>query len=556
MLKSSLITVALLATSEIAFAQPQPPSAGSQLQQIPPAQSPAAAVPDIDVGRSEASADPVGAGPTIRVNSLHVTGNTVFPEAQLIAAAAVPPGSDLTLSQLREAAARISSFYGSRGHFLAQAYLPAQDIRNGAVTINVVEGRYGTTGIRNRANLSDRVANDALSGLDAGDPVTARALERRLLLMSDIPGITVRSALSPGTLVGTSDLTVDLASGPLVTGSVESDNAGNRYTGAYRLGGTLNLNNPAGIGDRASLRLLGSTGGLAYGRAAYQAPFGNATLGLAYTHLRYQLGREFSSLNADGTADILSVFGSYPLVRSRNVNLYALLGADLRLLEDRIGLVAAESDKTSRVLTAGLSGNSHDSLAGGGWNQFAAGFTLGDLHIQNALERAADALAGRREGGFGKFQLSAARLQTVTGPLSLYAAVRGQLAFANLDTSEQMELGGAQAVRAYPEGEAYGDQGYVATVEARLTLVRWAESLPGQLQLITFLDMGEVEFARNPWFAGSNHARRSGIGTGLTWSGPDNLVARVAYARRLGDAVSTSGPDRAGRFLFQLGRLF
>ena len=80
--------------------------------------------------------------------------------------------------------------------------------------------------------------------------------------------------------------------------------------------------------------------------------------------------------------------------------------------------------------------------------------------------------------------------------------------------------------------------------------------LPGQLQLITFLDVGEVEFARNAWFAGSNHARLSGIGAGLTWSGPGDLVVRAAYAHRLGGAVSTSDPDSSGQFLFQIGRLF
>lgn len=564
MLKPGLFTIALLAIPQTAFALAQPapappsqlPGAGRQLQQIPPESIPASSDPALDLVRAEAPGEPETGGATVRVASLHVTGNSLYPEAQLIAAAAVAPGSELTLSQLRDAAARIAAFYHARGHFLAQAYLPAQDIANGAVTVSVIEARYGAIGVRNRTDLSGRVANRALGGLAAGDPVTAEALERRLLLLSDIPGIVVRSTLSPGQGIGTSDLLVDIAPGPLVSGSVEADNAGNRFTGAYRLGGTVNFNNPAGIGDRASLRLLGSTGGLAYGRAAYQAPLGDLTLGVAYTHLRYRLGREFGALDADGTADIFSLFGSYPLARSRDFNLYALAGADLRLLEDRIGLVGSRSNKTSRVLTAGLSGNSHDSIGGGGWNLFSAGLTFGDLHIRDPLERAADALAGRREGNFGKLQAGVARLQTLSGPLSLYGSVRGQLALANLDSSEQMELGGAQAVRAYPEGEAYGDQGYVATVEARLALSRWTGSLPGRLEAIGFLDVGEVEFARDPWFAGTNHARRSGVGAGLNWYGPGRLVVRAAYAHRLGDAVPASGPDRSGRFLFQVGWLF
>lgn len=556
MMKSGLITVALLATSQTAFAQQQPAGAGGQLQQIPQAQLPVRSAPAIDVVRGAGAAAPAETGERIRVDSLRVTGNSIFSEAQLVAAAGLVPGSELNLTELRDMTARVSGYYNSRGYFLAQAYLPAQEIAGGVVTIAVVEGRYGSSGIRNETSLSGRVPRSILGGLESGDPVTAAGLERRLLLLSDIPGVTVRSTLSPGAAVGTSDLLVALTPGQRFTGSTEADNGGNRYTGTYRAGGTINFNNPTGLGDRLSLRLLGSSGGLGYGRAAYQAPVGDATLGIAFTHLRYDLGREFSGLDAGGTADIFSVFGSYPLIRSRRANLYATFGADARWLEDRIGLVSSQSDKTSRALTLGLSGESNDRLGGGGWNAFSVGLSFGRLHIENPLERAADALAGRTEGGYSRLQISAARLQTVTRGLSLYAAVRGQYAFANLDGSERMELGGAHGVRAFPEGEAYGDQGYVATLEGRMMLSRGRGALPGELQLIAFGDTGAVDFSHDTWANGPNHATRSGIGAGLVWTGPDNLVARATYAHALGGAVTTSGPHRSGRFWFQIARPF
>jgi hemolysin activation/secretion protein len=492
----------------------------------------------------------------VRVDSVRVTGNSLFSEAELIAAANVRPGSELSLSELRGAAARIAAFYNVRGYILAQAYLPAQDIKDGIVTIAVVEGRYGKIDLRNTSRLSDGTARGVLSGLDSGDPVANAPLERRLLLLSDIPGVRVKSTLAPGAEIGTSDLIVDIAPGRTVTGSIEADNAGNRYTGAYRLGGTLYFNNPAGIGDQLSLRLLGSTGGLAYGRAAYQLPVGDATVGAAFTHLRYALGREFDVLDADGSADIFSLFGAYPLIRSRRVNLNALVAADYRLLEDRIGLVSSESDKRIRAVTIGLSGDTRDDLGGGGWNVFSAGWTIGRLGLESPAERAVDALTARSQGGYGKLQFSLARLQTLSGPLSFYAAVRGQLAFDNLDSSEKMELGGAYGVRAYPEGEAYGDQGYIATAEARLMLSQWTGTLPGRLQLIAFVDTGEVRFAHDPWFTGSNHASRSAYGAGLVWAGPQGFVARASYARKLGDAPATSAPDRNGRFWFQITKLF
>jgi hemolysin activation/secretion protein len=533
-----------------AFAQPT--NAGGQLQQIPPAplQPPAPPVFQVEPRAAEAETGPPGA--RIRVDVLHVTGQTVFSEEDLIAASGFMPGSELNLAELRAVAARISAYYHAHGYFLAQAYLPQQDVTAGAVTITVIEGRYGEIRLQNESRLADGVARRRLAGLESGDIVASAPLERRLLLLSDIPGVAIRSTLVPGGTVGTSDLLVDVAPGRSVTGSVEADNAGNRYTGPYRGGGTLNINNPAGIGDMLSLRVLASTSGLAYGRVAYQAPIGNLTLAAAYSHIRYDLGREFSSLDAHGTADIVGVYASYPLIRSRDHNLYALAGFEAQWFEDRIDLFDAVSRKRSNVLTLGLAGDSRDAT---GWTNYAIGLTLGDLDIRTPIDRAADALTARSNGGFGKIQFSLARQQTISGPLSLYAGLRGQLAFANLDSSQKMELGGAYAVRAYPEGEAYGDQGYVATLEARLMLDQWLPSFPGELQAIAFIDGGIVEYAHNPWFTGSNRAYRSGAGAGLAWFGPDNLIVRATYAHRLGDPA-TSAPDHDGRFWFQIVKLF
>jgi filamentous hemagglutinin family protein len=329
-----------------------------------------------------------------------------------------------------------------------------------------------------------------------------------------------------------------------VTGLIEADNAGNRYTGEVRAGGTIHFNNPAGRGDLLSLRVLASDGGLAYGRAAYQTPAGGGSLGLAYTHLRYELGREFEDLDADGRADILGVFGSYPLIRSRDLNLKALAGADVKQLEDRIGLVSAVSEKQVRIGSLGFGLDSRDRLGGGGWNDVSAGVAVGDLDIQSAAERAADALGAQSDGGFTKVYASLARLQSLGGPLSLFASVRGQVASDNLDISEKMELGGAYGVRAYPEGEAFGDQGYLATLEGRLLLNRWTRALPGEFQLIGFVDVGEVDFDVDAFAAGSSGAQRSGAGAGLSWSRPNDLLLTASYARKLGDAEATSGPTR------------
>lgn len=560
MLKSTLWVAALAAVSPAALlvsvqaAQAQVPvGAGGQLQQIPPAPLNDRATPDLGFERTAPVVVAATGGPKARVQSLRVSGATLFPEADLIAASGFAPGSELDLSELKTLAARITNYYTSRGYFVAQAYVPEQDVQSGTVTITVVEGRFGAVGVKNESRLSDRVANGILDGLEVGDPVAVAPLERRLLMLSDLPGVRVASTLSPGTAVGTSDLLVDITPGQTITGSVEADNAGNRYTGAYRAGGVVNWNNPTGSGDVLSLRALTSFSGLAYGRASYQAPIGQVTLGVAYAHLEYSLGKEFDSLDASGNADVASVYASYPLIRSRDNNLYLTVGGDVKWFEDKIGIVDAVSYRRAQVVNIGLSGDEHDTLLGGGWSAYSLGYSVGNLDIRGAYERSIDRLTARTDGSYGKVVFSFARLQTIAGPLSLFASARGQIAFDNLDISEKMELGGAYAVRAYPEGEAYGDQGYVATAEARLAL---PQIVPGSLQLFGFVDVGEVDFVKNRYFAGSNHATRSAYGAGLSWAGPYGIAARATYARKLGDADATSAPDKSGRAWFQLSKTF
>ena len=556
MFKPSHIAFALLATAAQA-AHAQVPNAGTQLRQLPQAPALPRIEPEIDIESPAAAGDSVDVGPAIRVTTLRVTGQTAFTEAELVQATGFVPGADLTLAGLRALAARISDHYHASGYFLAQAYLPAQDVQSGSVTIDVIEGRYGAVEVHNAARIADGVPESVLRGLEPGDLIANAPLERRLLLLSDVPGVLVHATLAPGDEVGTSDLIVDLAPGPPISGSLEADNAGSRYTGEYRFGGTINLNNPAGIGDQLSLRLLASDDGLAYGRASYQAPIGAATVGVAYSHLLYSLGREFEALDGSGTADIFSLYASYPLVRSRRANLYALAGADYIMLHDEIGLVSTESNKHVQEGTFGLAADWRDSLGGGGSNVAYLGWTIGSLDIRTPAVRAVDAATARTAGTFNSVQASLARLQSVAGPLSLYGAVRGQYAFDNLDSSEQMQLGGAYGVRAYPEGEAFGDIGYVATAEARFALGGSRDTLPGEFELIAFVDTGEIQYAQDPWFTGSNHATRSGYGVGLNWFGPEGFLVRTAYARRLGTGPATSVPDDGdGHFWFQVVKLF
>jgi hemolysin activation/secretion protein len=306
----------------------------------------------------------------------------------------------------------------------------------------------------------------------------------------------------------------------------------------------------------ATLRMLSSGSGLNYARLSYQAQIGKVQAGVAYSALRYKLKREFAPLDASGKARIASIYGTYPLIRTRSTNLYAQLSFDARRFEDSIGATSTVTNKTGRVLIASMYGDHRDQLGGGGLNSYGLAWSTGEIDLQTPSLRAIDAASAGTNGRYNKLGFTAARLQSMTETVALYAAINGQLAAKNLDVSEKMELGGMYGVRAYPEGEAYADQGYVLNLEARVALPRFANGMPGQTQLIGFIDHGSVTTSKNAWTAGDNRRTLSGAGVGLTWSDNKDFIVKAYYARKLGNEKALSAPDSAGRFWIQAVKYF
>jgi hemolysin activation/secretion protein len=541
-----------------AVAAQNPPSAGSLNQRIereriePAAES----APSLRIEQGARASTPAADQQMILITNLRITGAQIYPQAQLVALAGFSAERELTLSELHAMAARITDHYRSNGYLLAQAYLPAQEISNGEVSIAVLEGEYGEISLRNQSKLADGVVNGLIEGLYHGDTIALAPLESRLLLLSDIPGVNVRSTLVPGASVGAADLIVDVVPGERFRGGVTADSLGDRYTGEPRLGGTFNVNNPAGYGDLLSVRTLHSNAGLHYGRVAYQLPFGRFSTGVAYSHMQYRLGKEFESLDASGQATIASLYGSYPLIRSRRHNLNVQLNLDDKNFRDEAEATSTVVRKKAHVAMLSLNGDVSDGFGGGGWNAYSFTWSSGQLDIRSPAALAADATTVRSDGHYDKFAFSAARLQHVNERLSLYAAIKGQFASQNLDTSEKIGLGGLSDVSAYPSGEAYGDEGYVLKVEARTPLRSFSRHLPGELQLIGFADTGRVTVNKNPWSEGDNHRTLHSAGIGLNWTKHDDFAVSAALARRLGSEEATSAPDKKSRFWLQAVKYF
>ncbi|MFT4178663.1 MAG: ShlB/FhaC/HecB family hemolysin secretion/activation protein [Thermomonas sp.] len=511
--------------------------------ELPPRQQLDIALPD------EGQATPADSGVRLRVREFRFTGNSAVGNDELAALLADLRGQELSLAQLQAAALRITRLYRERGYPLARAWLPQQEIDDGVLRIDVLEGRYGEVRVENGTHTR-ATALRPLGNLKSGDVVESAPLEKNLLLVRDLPGVELRSTLQPGASVGTTDLVVEVLPGKRFDGSIELDNFGNYYTGEYRLGGSFNINNPLGLGDQLSLRVLGSDGDQRYGRLGWQGSMGalGTRVGVAYSAMRYELGRDFAVLDASGKADIASAWVMQPLLRSRDFTLSLSLQYDAKRLEDSIDLIGARSSKRTDVWALGLNGYGADDWMGGGLSSFALTLGAGRLDLEDPQARLIDAVTARTQGSYRKLNASAARLQRLGGAFSLLAQVEAQWTGDNLDSSEKFALGGVYGVRAYPQGEAAGDKGMLARVELRYALT------PGW-QLAAFADHGRVRLNHRPWSAGDNSRELSGAGLGVNWT-HGGWQAALGAAWKLGSEDALSGPDREPRLWAQLVRRF
>ncbi len=531
----------------------------AQSQAVAPAKADAATMPEVDVRALQRPAGAVADPHAVVVQSLRVTGVRSLDAADVVRASGFVVGAAYSVLDMRALAARMREHYQQQGYFLAQVYVPAQDITDGVLRLEVVEGQYGQVSVRNRSRLADSVAERVMGDLRTGSTVNSAALERRLMLLSDMPAVQVQSTLTPGATTGTTDLLVDLSPTAQWVGSLEADNHGNAFTGANRLGASLHLNELLGYADQLQLRALSSGEGLAYARAAYQALLGEATVGLAYTHMQYQLGGAFASTNSSGTARVGGLFASYPLIRSKAKNLSVQGALESKALIDQvdIGGLGQSTDKQAQTQIATLRGDFQDR-SGTGQTTYQLQWTHGEIRLNSADVADADSRSANSAGTFDKLAYALTYQKAVGADSVIYAGLHGQWASKNLDASEKFSLGGPNGVRAYPGGEATGDEGAILSLEWRTGLPSLTQALSGQVQWMVFVDAGAVTLNKTPWdaWAGSNTRALRAAGLGLSYQGSGNWGLKATYAVKLGSEAATSSNDSEGRFWLQASKNF
>ena len=467
-------------------------------------------------------------------------GNTKISSAELEPIVADFTGKPITFDDLKLITDAITEYYREKG-WLARVFLPQQDITEGTVTIRIMEAKLGGIQIDNKSKrVSDaRVEKWVYGRIPHASELSLEELDRAILTLNDLPDVFVTSSLQEGAKPGETILLLTVEDKPLFNGQVAVDNYGDSNSGKVRGSLMANANGPLGIGDQLSFYGMYSQGNN-YGRLGYTLPVGTSGLrvGLNGSAMDYRvLNNSFTTLFANGYATTGGVEASYPIIRSRPANLVGIFNWNYNVFRNwNNGVSAAENSYDTNVAQVGMSGNLLDGIYGGALNTASLIGSFGNIG-KDAWTQYGQAVGVA--GTFAKARYAYNRNQALTESLSAYVAVSGQLASRNMDSSEQLYLGGPMNVRAFGSGQGPASQGNLSTFELR-------QNLPYQTQLVGFYDLGNVQYWKyNQQNVPANDYAMSGFGASFGWIGPYNFNIKAVWAQRF--ALSQAAQNYLGQ---------
>ena len=343
---------------------------------------------------------------------------------------------------------------------------------------------------------------------------------------------------------------LDMSEGPLVTGSITMDNYGNRYTGDLRATASIDINDPSAIGDY--INALGTKsieGDLELKKITYNAPMGVSGLRAegSYSVVDFKVGKELTSTKTAGKAEDFNLNLKYPIYRSVNNSIFTNINYDKKYLFNETNS-SVTSDKELDNYNIGLILQQTDNFFGGGFTQTSLNFTRGDLDLSkvaSSLSGDQDAGGYKTNGNFNKQNIQLTRIQRIDNKLSLNFNADAQFSSKNLDSSEKMSLGGASGVRAYPVGEASGDEGYKYSLDIKYNLGNFGflENSFGSV----FYDYGRIRQYKNKDISTSvvnnNEYSISGYGVSFDSFISNILSVKLVLAHTIGSNPGASSPQ-------------
>lgn len=484
------------------------------------------------------------------LQGVEVQGSSLFSAEDFNALYKDLIGQSVSFADLESIAFRVTHLYRDQGYVLSRAYLPEQKVRDGMVQLHVLEGFVDQVVIEGPdKNLNQRIAATAKTAA-ARKPVRVQDIERALLLINDLQGVTARGVLKPGQRPGASDLVITVARQDWQA-SLQTDNRAGTYLGDVRAIGDVAINDVPGIGGTLGLRLLSTLphDEVGFAEMTHRRRLSSNGLDL---YMRLHAARTHPSgdlkhFDIKGESQGFTAALLYPLIRTRAQSLVAR--AEIEFLNSRtkvLGLVSS----ADRVRTAqmGLAYDSIDTYAG--INRIDMALTQG-LPFAGASDDGPNRSRANGRNDFLRANLSLARTQHLIGGFSMQAEVKAQLAEGALLASEEFSLGGASFGRGYDSGEISGDHGAAAALELRYG--QPSQGVVTYWQAFGFYDIGAV-WNDDRVFGEESRSSLASAGFGARFNLEKGFEASVEAAKPL--TKSADAKDKDTRLFFSLSKRF
>lgn len=458
-------------------------------------------------------------------------------------------GKELTFKELVGIAEEASNQLRDLGYPTALVYMPRQNMQNGELKMNVMLGTYGDIVLTNNSMLTDKRNAGFMAAVKPGDLIYNPALNRRLLIMNELAGVQARANLAPGEKPGTAKLIVESDCLEKQGAAVYVDNHGSKATGRYRLGASYHYNNLNKTGDQLQANyMISNKKGMHNYSFQYESPFDRegSKARVAFSRMTYDFTGK-SGLKSVGNANTFEVGVTQPMERELKRSNFIDYTYRHRSITD--SLASNEFKKYTdygEISLKGYTRRMKDMFS------YELGYGIGRLGAKSELVRSTmntnmyghDIL----DQWYEKVNANFYYVHNFSKVTSVHISGSAQHSLStNLDSSEQMFIGGPYAVRAFDSGRANGDCGALGTVE-----FRYKTDIEG-LQLTAFYDVGYVRFNRYRYdFTNSNSETLAGAGIGLIYQNSRKWYAKVDYAIPLSSRGSEPNKAANHRLWFRV----
>lgn len=488
---------------------------------------------------------------TIVVEKFNIIGNTVFTPEELAEVTAKFTNTPISLAEVFQARSEITNLYIKKGYITSGAYIPAQTIKSGVITIQVIEGKLEDIQITGTQRLNPNYVRSRLA-IATSAPLNRERLLEALQLLQINPLIQNLSAeLSAGSRPGASVLQVEIKEAKSFSIQAILDNGRSPSVGSFRRQLELNEGNLLGIGDGLSLAYTNTDGSNIFD-AAYTLPLNphNGTLSFNFgTTSSKVIERPFNILDIQSASQYYELTYRQPLFQTPTQEFTLGLTASRR--ESEASYIAGPfpalgSDENGSTRISALrffqewtTRNSRQVI--GLRSQFNLGVGAFNATINENVP----------DSRFFSWQGQAQWVRLLAPDTLLLLRANTQLASTRLLPLEQLGLGGLDNVRGYRQDFLLTDNGAVASAELQIPILRLPQ-INSMLKLTPFVDVG-VAWNNNPRDnPDPNPNTLASVGLGLRWTQGDRFTARLDWGIPLVSVNSSPGTWQENGLYFYL----